>query len=413
LAGLILGVIVGVLASASGPFREVLAPYRGEVKTAFDWLAFPGKLFLKTIQMVIMPLILASIVRGLASARDVAQMRSLGIQFGAYVVTSSVAAAVLAIILCDALKPGSGLSMTAAVGGGTNAGRELSFLGLSPDLLLGFLPVNPLASLVQGQMLEVVVIAVIGGISLLQLQKSQAEVVLSLLEATQNICMIVIGWAMKVAPFAVFGLIAQVASTIGFNALSSMGAYVFVSFVGFAALITCYSVIVWVWTGKSPIKFLASIAEPVLLAFSTSSSAATMPVTMQIAEDKLGIEPTVARFLIPLGTTVNMAGSAIWQTTAIVFIAQVYQIEFSVPQLGFVVATAVVSAIGSPGVPGVGVGILAAVLGKLGIPLEGVSLILGVDRLVDMGCTVVNVVGDLTACELFGGKRRSFWTRST
>ena len=138
-----------------------------------------------------------------------------------------------------------------------------------------------------------------------------------------------------------------------------------------------------------------------LLAFSTSSSAATMPVTLKAAEDDLGISKSTANFLIPLGTTINMAGSAIWQTTAVIFLSQVYRIDLSMGQIIFVVATSIGSAVGSPGVPGVGMGVLAVVLGKIGIPLEGISLIMGVDRIVDMGCTVVNVVGDLTASLLF------------
>jgi Na+/H+-dicarboxylate symporter len=255
-------------------------------------------------------------------------------------------------------------------------------------------------------MLDVVVIAIIGGISLLSIKAEQANSVLGLLEAVQNICMIIIGWAMKLAPYAVFGLMTQVASTIGIKALESMGKYVFTSFLGFACIICFYLLVVWLWRRRSPVEFLRMITEPILLAFSTSSSAATMPLTMQAAEDKLNVDPTVARFLIPLGTTVNMAGSAVWQTTAVIFIGQVYQIDLSLGQIGFVVTTAVVSAIGSPGVPGVGVGILAVVLGKLGIPPEGVTLILGVDRLVDMGCTVVNVTGDLTACEILGSRKR-------
>jgi Na+/H+-dicarboxylate symporter len=404
LLGMVLGVITGILVSQNGPFGELLSNYKSQVSTITSWLAFPGKLFLKAIQMVIMPLILASIIMGLASARDAEQLRRLGLRFTTFVVLTSVVASSLAIFLSRLINPGAGMSLDGAQAVQGAGGPGFSLKNVSPDLLLDILPANPLASIVQGQMLEVVVIAVIGGISLLSLKTEQAKSVLGLLEAVQNICMIVIGWAMRLAPYAVYGLMTQVASTIGLKALESMGKYVFTAFTGFILIISLYVLTVWVLKRKSPIVYLRQISEPMLLAFSTSSSAATMPLTMQVAEDKLNVEPSVARFLIPLGTTVNMAGSAIWQTSAVIFIGQVYQVDFSIGQIGFVVMTAVVSAIGSPGVPGVGVGILAVVLGKLGIPLEGISLILGVDRLIDMGCTVVNVAGDLTACELLGGK---------
>lgn len=401
-AGMVLGLIVGLLVSPTGIFKDTLEPFAAQIETAIQWLALPAKFFLKLIQMVVIPLILASIIRGIASTKDASQMKSLGIRFSVYVIVTSVLAAALGVMLSGLIKPGDGLQLGGVIQTAAADPAGFSLQAFRPDKLVNLLPVNPLSSIVEGQMLEVVAIAIIGGIALVSIEAKQSIIVLDALEVVQSICMTIISWAMNLAPYAVFGLITQVTATTGVQALQSMGLYVLTAFSGFAILILIFVVAVAVVRRYSPFNFLSKIATPMLLAFSTSSSAATMPITMKVAEEDLGIDPPTARFLIPLGTTVNMAGSAIWHTTAVIFLSQAYQVDLSFGQIAFVVATSIGSAVGSPGVPGVGIGILAAVLLKLGIPIEGVSLIMGVDRLVDMGCTVVNVTGDLTASMILG-----------
>ena len=398
LFAMMLGVITGFLVSQNGPFSEILSPHSKIIDALMGWLVLPAKFFLKLIQMVIIPLIFSSIIRGLASTDDVEQMKSLGLRFSLFVLVTTLGSAFLGVFVTKVINPGEGLNLI----GAKISSDSGELFSLRPDSLLDILPVNPLASLVSGQMLEVVIIAIIGGIAFLSIQKDQSKVVMDTLEVIQNICMTVIGWAMKLAPIAVFGMMAQVSATTGLKSLENMLYYVVSSFLGFAIILILFPVTVWLVRKESPIKFLKSISTPLLLAFSTSSSAATMPVSMKIAEEELDINPSVARFLIPLGSTINMAGSAIWHTSAILFISQAYGLELSLAQIGLVVATSVGSAIGSPGVPGVGVGVLAGVLASIGIPPEGLTLILGVDRIVDMGCTVVNVAGNLTACKLFG-----------
>ena len=249
--------------------------------------------------------------------------------------------------------------------------------------------------------MDVVILAIIAGIALLSIEAKQTNTVLNLLEVIQNICMTIIAWAMKIAPYAIFGMMTSVAANTGLKALQSMGFYIMTVFSGFIIFVFFYSMLILIFKKISPFVFFKKIINPILLAFSTSSSAATMPITLKAAEEELNISKSTANFLIPLGTTVNMAGTAIWQTTAVIFLSQVYRIDLGLGEIIFVVATSIGSAVGSPGVPGVGMGILAVVLGKIGIPVEGISLILGVDRIVDMGCTVVNVIGDLTASLLF------------
>lgn len=404
LVGMILGLLLGLAISPTGFLSEWTGAYASQLETAVVWLALPAKLFLKLIQMVVIPLIIASVIRGLASTTDASQMKSLGLRYGAFVLGCSCLAAAVGVFISRLIRPGASLHLEGASKALDSGNVGLSLGKFSPESITSILPVNPLSSIVEGQMLDVVILSIIAGIALISVESKQANVALDFLEVVQSICMTVISWAMRLAPFAVFGLITQVAATTGLQAMQSMGLYVLTSFVGFAIFILFYLLLVSIVCKISPLAYLKKIISPMLLAFSTSSSAATMPVTMKVAEEEIKVEPSIARFLIPLGTTVNMAGSAIWHTSAVIFLAQAYEVDLSLGQIGFIAATSIGSAVGSPGVPGVGIGVLAAVLGKVGIPLEGISLIMGVDRLVDMGCTVVNVSGDLVAATIFGKK---------
>jgi Na+/H+-dicarboxylate symporter len=405
LSGMILGILLGVMVSEEGPLVSWFGFKETMIDALLNWLALPAKFFLKLIQMVIIPLIIASVIRGLASTTDVAQMKSLGLRYGIFVIASSGIASLVGLFWGAVIKPGAGLFLKGAANVEDVGSSGSEVFVFQPESLVNVLPTNPLASIVEGQMLDVVVLSIIAGVALISIDHKQSKSIMDLLEVVQEVCMTVISWAMRLAPLAVFGMMAQVAGTTGPKALQSMGLYVVAAFVGFTSFVLIYSLLVGLSGKLSPLKFLKKLITPGLLAFSTSSSAATMPLTMKVAEEELEVEPSVARFLIPLGTTVNMAGSTIWHTTAVVFLSQAYDINLSLAQISLVVATSIGSAIGSPGVPGVGIGVLSAVLIKVGIPIEGVGLIMGVERLVDMGCTVVNVTGDLAGAVIFGRKK--------
>lgn len=209
--------------------------------------------------------------------------------------------------------------------------------------------------------------------------------------------MTIVRWAMWLAPFAVFGLMARVMTKIGFNVLVGMLVYVGTVLLGFLVLFGLYMGIYGLVCRQSPVRFLVKTRELLLLAFSTSSSAAVMPLSIKTAEEGFGVRPALSQFVIPLGATINMNGTALYQGVATIFLAQVFGIDLSLSALALLVVTAVGASIGSPATPGVGIVILAMVLSSVGIPAAGIGLIMGVDRILDMSRTAVNVAGDMVA----------------
>lgn len=209
--------------------------------------------------------------------------------------------------------------------------------------------------------------------------------------------MVVVGWVMQIAPYAVFGLLAQVVSTTGLQALVGMSVYMATVIGGLLAMYGVYLLIV-VFIGRIPLgHFIRSLRHVQLLAFSTSSSASVMPVTIHTAEASLGVSPNVSRLAIPLGATINMDGTALYQAVAAIFLAQVYGIHLGFTEFGLIMLTTIGASIGTPGTPGVGIVILASILLSIGVPTEGIAIILGVDRVLDMCRTTLNVSGDLVA----------------
>lgn len=256
-------------------------------------------------------------------------------------------------------------------------------------------------------MLQVVVVAVFLGVALVSMERRRAQPLLDLLGAVQEVSMVVVRWAMVLVPAAVFGLMAQLTARTGLEALLGMGVYVLTVL---GALLLALGFLLGTYAlgrRRSPLAFLRASRDALLLAFSTSSSAAVMPLTIRTAESALDVAPSIARFVIPLGTTINMAGTALYQVIATLFLAQVYQVDVGLSGLLLVVVLAVGASIGSPGTPGIGIVILAMMLGTLGIPAEGVALLIGVDRILDMCRTTLNVTGDLVAASVVDQWQRS------
>lgn len=397
LIGVVLGIGVGFVL---GPSADWVATPTARV--VGEWLALPGMVFLAVLQMIVVPLVFASIIRGLAASESVQQLRRLGLRLAIYFLGTTSVAVCIGLIMAFLTNPGNAIdatgllaqadtSLVPTVSGGVGAA---SF----PEMITSLLPINPLGAMVDKQMLQVVVFAIFVGVALLSMQPEQSKPLLSLLGSLQEVCMTMVRWAMLLAPVAVFGLLARLTSSMGLGAMVGVIAYIATVVAGLGILLVFYLLLVTIFARRSPLVFLRAIREVMLLAFSTSSSAAVMPLSIKTAEEKLMVRPSISQFVIPLGATINMDGTALYQAVATVFLAQATGVDLSTGALVLVVVTTVGASIGSPSTPGVGIVLLASVLTSVGIPVESVALIIGVDRILDMSRTAVNVAGDLTAC---------------
>ena len=402
LIGMLLGITTGILI---GPSIGWVDP--ANATTIADWLAFPGKLFLALIQMIVIPLVFASIIRGLAATEDLEQLRKIGLRVVLYFIATTALAIIIGLTVALLIRPGTfidSVSLQAtlsAVPATTEQAPEYSIdITQLPQTIVALLPANPLNSMVESNMLQVVIFAMVVGVALVMMVPAQSKPMLDLLGSLQEVCMTVVRWAMLLAPVAVFGLLAQLTAKLGFDALLGMAIYVGTVLLGLLLLFIVYLVILFMAARQRPFTFIKSVRDVLLLAFSTSSSAAVMPLSIKTAEEKLRVRPSISQFVIPLGATINMNGTALYQGVAAIFLAQVFGIEIGIGGMVLIVLTSVGASIGAPATPGVGIVILSMVLGTVGIPAAGIALIMGVDRILDMSRTAINVSGDLVAAKL-------------
>jgi len=398
---LILGAAAGLI------FRLLWGEAHPEIsQTIGNWLALPGQLFLKLVQMIMIPLIFSSIITGIAG-NDPAQLKKMGAGVLVYFIITTIISITIGTVLTLLIKPGRLLHQLSShehrdMLSNTDIENKRAFsMNDIPKAITDLLPENPLSAMVTGEMLPIVIFTIIIGVAVVTLSQELRLPVMKFLGAIQEICMTVVKWAMRIVPLAVFGLIAQLTATIGLQSLSGIGMYVAVVLLGLAILLGVYLFIVSVLAKKNPFEFLKNIRDAQLLAFSTTSSAAVMPLSLKTAEEKLNVHSAVSNFIIPIGATINMDGTALYQAVTTIFIAQVYGLEMSILSIVLVMITIVAASIGTPAIPGGGVVILASVLKGAGIPAEGIMVIIGVERILGMFRTTVNVTGDLTACVLF------------
>ena len=353
--------------------------------------------------MVIVPLIVCSIILGIAEGGDLSFVKRLGLRIVPYFILTTALSITIGITIVNIVKPGLMIDQTLAqnaVESGAVAGRipGRTFEDLTiPQRIANLIPTNPAKAQVDRNMLQIVIMSILIGIALITIPITTGKPFRDLCEAGQVLSMKIIAWAMIIAPYAVFGLICNITIRLGLDALLSVGAYSLCVLGGLLCMLIVYMLIVSIFAQQNPFSFLKKIREVQLLAFSTSSSAATMPFSIQAAEEKLDVRPEISRFIVPLGATINMDGTALYQGVAAIFLCQVFGIDLTMTQTIMLVVTTVGASIGTPATPGVGLIVLATILVGIGVPAEGIALIIGVDRLLDMCRTTVNVSGDLTA----------------
>jgi Na+/H+-dicarboxylate symporter len=398
LIGMLLGVLFGLLLNF---FKDDLPPEF--VKVFTGWLSFPGKLFLKLIQMVMIALIVSSIISGIVdSSPD--QLKTVGLKALFYFVFTTIVGVSIGTLVTYLIKPGKYMPKESL--GGANSSNpdfvptDFKFSQL-PDMILQLIPSNPIEAMITGDMLSLVLFSIIVGISMLHLERKSIHAVIDLLASTQKIAMSIVNWAMKLVVFAVFGIMASMIANVGKDSIEGIGLYVITVILGLLLMFLFYLLLTLVVARKNPISFLIDIKDSLLLAFATTSSASVMPVSLKIAEEKLHVPKHISGIIIPLGTTINMDGTAIYQCISFIFIMQVYGIDPPLASVVLSMFTIVMASIGTPAVPGAGIIVLASVLKTASLPVEGIMMIIGFERILGMFRAIINAMGDLTACVVF------------
>ena len=381
---LILGVITGL----------VLHPMKGNIfvdKYLLNFVfTFLGNGFVRAIRMVVVPLVLCSLVMGSAGIEDVTKLGRIGIKTLTFYLTTTAFAVILALVGGNIINPGKGVNLQALSQVAVSTPQTKPFV----EILLDMIPLNPIESLATGNMLQIIVFAILLGVALSLLGEKVANIK-KLFEEGNAVSLKLVELIMKLAPLGVYGLIAKTFTTLGYVALVPLFKY----FIGVVIILVLHCLITYqgilVILGRyNPIKFFKGFAPTMMVGFSTASSSACLPSSLKTVQETFGISKTISSFTIPLGNTINMDGTAVMQGIATIFIAQIYGKDLTLAHYVSIILTATLASIGTAGVPGVGVIMLGMVLVQVGLPLEGIGLVMGIDRFVDMFRTMINVTGD-------------------
>jgi len=391
LIGLLVGVLFGVLANRLGFSAFV-----------FSYIKPIGSAFIRLISMVVVPLVFASLLVGTAGLNDIRKLGRIGAKTVAYYLCTTIIAISIGLLLANTLKPGVGLSEETRTkliqSQSEQAEAQIDTDREKPtitDILLNIVPTNPVRAFVEGNMLQIIFLALMAGICLSLIPSERNRPVINFFEGINELIIQMVHIIMKLAPYGVFALISAVVADFGLGILFILFKYSLVVIAGLILHVTIvYSSAIKIFSKQKIGTFFRGIRPAQLIAFSSASSSATLPVTMECTEKNLGVPAQIASFALPLGATINMDGTALYQGVSAVFIAQFYYMDLTVAQQLTIVLTAVLASIGTAGTPMAGVITLAIVLKSIGVPLEGIAIIMGVERILDMCRSVVNVTGD-------------------
>jgi len=382
LIGMGLGAAIGTGLNLAGATPEAPGFIAGE---AFQLV---GDVFVRSLQLLVVPLVLLSLIVGTASLNDVRKLGRIGVKTLVFYIGTTAVAISIAMLLAIVFRAGSGFEL--------NYGAEFA-VKESPGLrtvLTNLFPKNPFAAMAEGNMLQVIFFAILFGIAMC-LSGAPGKRVLAIASDLNEIVMKLVVILMLAAPFGVFALVGKTFAVQGFSTIAALGQYFALVLAALLLhMFVTYGILFKVFTGLSPVRFFKQMRRVQLFAFSTASSNATLPLNLENAEHNLGIKRAIGSFTIPLGATINMDGTAIMQGVATVFISSALGVELGIQGYMMVIVTATLASVGTAGVPGVGLIMLAMVFQQVGLPLEAIGVILGVDRLLDMVRTAVNVTGD-------------------
>lgn len=402
---ILLGMVLGVV------FGFIMVSFSGGKEIVLDWIKPFGTIFINALKLIAVPLILGSLISGVSDLKDISKLSKMGGKTVMIYLLTTVLAVTIGLVLVNSLKPGNSISeetRTDLVSNYSESTQKYkdeaanqkrqgplhALVELVPDNIIG-------ASSENKNMLQVIFFAIFFGVGLILLPEDKAKPVKDFFNSFNEVILKMIDLIMLAAPYGVFALLAAlIVESPSADLFAALGWYALTVVIGLSLMIVLYTLLVFIVTGTKPKTFLQGISPAQLLAFSTSSSAATLPVTMERVHEHLGVEEEVTSFVLPIGATINMDGTSLYQAVAAVFIAQAFGMDLSLGvQLG-IVATATLASIGSAAVPGAGMVMLVIVLAQAGIPEAGLALIFAVDRPLDMCRTVVNVTGDATVSML-------------
>lgn len=395
--GIVVGAIIGLIV------KDISNPWIRENLFLNGILKVLGTGFVTAIKMMVVPIVLVSLTCGASSIGDIKKLGRVGGKtIGFYLLTTCLAITI-SIGLAKVINPGIGLDMSNVITSEPTIGetKELA------DLIIGMIPSNPIESMVKGDMLPIIVFSILLGVAI-ALVGEKAKPFKRIIESLNEICMKMVSLIMNLAPFGVFALMATTFATTGFDAMFPLMKYM----ISILLALVIHAVVVYggafkLFTGLKLKPFLKKFMNVASVVFSTASSNAALPVTLETMDD-MGVDKSISSFTIPLGATINMDGTAIMQGTAAIFIAQIYNIDLGISAILTIILTATLASIGTAGVPGVGMIMLSMVLQAVGLPVEGIALILGVDRILDMCRSTVNTMGDCMCTIIVSKSENSF-----
>lgn len=409
--GLISGAVLGVASN----FLFLNEPL---LKTIQTYISDPlGKIFLNLLIMMVIPLVFSSLALGVAQIGDLKKLGRIGFKTMSYFFLVTALAVTIGLLLVNFIRPGDYLpdtTKTQLLASYSEQASQIKEVSEKTEFgiqtLVNIVPRNPIAAVAKPnpEMLALIFVSLMVGIALTIISKNKAEPIIKLLDGINDVTVVIINIAMKLAPFGVAALIFSVTSRFGFELLIALGMYMVTVLSGLTILLFgIFSILVKVFARYNPILFFKKVQTVMMTAFSTSSSSATLPTTISVSQTNLGIPPQITGFVLPLGATMNMNGTALFEGVTVLFLAQVFGIDLSLGVQLIVVLMSVLTAIGTAGVPSGSIPLLAIVLAMVNVPVEGIAIILGADRLLDMCRTVLNVTGDIT-CSAYIAKSEGY-----
>ncbi len=407
LIGALAGALAGILANSFAGGSPLLAD-------VIHYVSQPlGQLFLRLLSMLVLPLVFSGLVLGIAGAGDVRRLGRIGLTTLAYALLLSVTAVALGLILVNLIEPGIGLSPEIRASLLANAGERAAAItpgaatGTGWNLLLQIVPDNPIRAMANGDILAVIFFALAIGVGVALTPSPAVERFREAIEGLYTVAMRLIGFVIRLAPYGVAALLFTLTAQVGYEVIVALGRYVSTALLALALhMAVTYSLVIGFAGGMTPWYFFTNIQQALLTAFSTASSSATLPTALKVAEEDLHLPAHISRFVLTLGATANQNGTALFEGVTVLFLAQFYGIDLSLAEQGGVMFICVLAGIGTAGVPAGALPVLILITGRLGIPAEGIGLVLGVDRLLDMCRTAVNVAGDLVIAAVVTERER-------